>query len=251
MKNDSLGDRMKRYEGTTSAQLMRRTPVIIRIDGKAFHTFTRGLDKPFDQSLHEAMVTTMARLCGNIQGAVFAYTQSDEISILLQDWEKHTTDAWFDYKIQKMTSIAASIATAAFNGYYKHPSKTDFALFDARVFNIPFEEVTNYFVWRQQDAVRNSINALGQAHFSHKSLQGKNVNQVQDMLIQEKGINWNDVPTRFKRGVCVVEEFYATGDKGEIVRIPKVDSEIPIFTQDRNYVERHLDRSDLNAQQAA
>ncbi len=231
MKRDSLGDRMKTYEGVTQTRLMRRTPVIIRLDGRAFHTFTRGLDKPFDDKLNRAMTFTMQTLCEEIQGAQMGYTQSDEISILLQDWATFTTDGWYDYKTQKMVSVAASIATAVFNTVFKHPTKTPLALFDARVFNVPFEEVTNAFIWRQQDATRNSINSLAQAHFSHKALQGLNVSQVQDKLMLEKGINWNDIETRFKRGTCAVRNELGTVG---------VDWDIPIFTQDRNYIERHL-----------
>lgn len=230
---DSLGDRMKAYESVAQTKLMGRTPVVIRIDGKAFHTFTRGLQKPFDSVLGEAMSQTMLYLCENIQGAVLGYTQSDEISILLQDWATFETDAWFDNKVQKMVSVAASLATAKFNQCYNHPrGENILALFDARVFNMPFEEVTNCLVWRQQDAVRNSIQSLSQAHFSHKELQGKNVNQLQDMLILQRGINWNDIPTRYKRGTCAV-----TVD-GKMI----LDYDPPIFTQDRNYVERFLQR---------
>lgn len=240
MKKDSLGDRMKGYESITQSKLMNRTPVIIRLDGKAFHTFTRGLEKPFDAGLNLAMAATMTTLCDAIQGAMLGYTQSDEISILLQDWASFTTDGWYDYKIQKMVSVAASIATATFNDIYKHPKKDALALFDARVFNVPFEEVTNYFIWRQQDAVRNSINSLAQAHFSHKELQTLNVSQVQDKLVLEKGINWNDVPTRFKRGVCArtVKELDLVVKTATSTIIE--DYEIPIFTQDRSYIESML-----------
>lgn len=240
MKTDSLGDRMKRYESITQTKLMNRTPVIIRLDGKAFHTFTRGLQKPFDIHLNSAMVVTMENLCANIQGAVLGYTQSDEISILLQDWASFETDGWYDYKIQKMVSVAASIATATFNAAFTHPVKDILALFDARIFNVPFEEVNNYFVWRQQDATRNSINSLAQSLFSHKELQGLNVSQVQDRMMLERNVNWNDVPTRFKRGVCTrmlveVDEIKKT------VQMPLVsDFEIPIFTQNRDYVESLL-----------
>lgn len=239
MKKDTLGDRMKGYEAVTQTKLMKRTPVVIRLDGKAFHTFTRGLEKPFDTNLNTAMVQTMMALCGGIQGSMFAYTQSDEISILLQDWASFETDGWYDYKIQKMVSVAASIATATFNSVYQHPTKDTPALFDARIFNLPFEEVTNYFVWRQQDAVRNSINSLAQANFSHKALQGLNVSQVQDKLMLEKGINWNDVPTKFKRGVCVRMEM-GLDDMNYPTSELHADYECPIFTQDRAYIESML-----------
>lgn len=228
MEKSGLGDRMKRYEDVNRNFLTRRTPVIIRLDGKAFHSFTKGLERPFDEWIHRTMVSTMEELVNQIQGAVFAYMQSDEISILIRDWDKLNTDAWFDYNIQKIVSVSAAIATAKFNDVWdKRTNKT--ALFDSRVFNLPKEEVCNYFIWRQQDASRNSVNMLAQSLFSHKELQGKNVSQVQDMMMLQKGVNWNDCKTWQKRGTCV----YRDGDN-------KTDFEIPIFTQDRNYIERHL-----------
>jgi tRNA(His) guanylyltransferase len=240
MKTDSLGDRMKRYEGITQTKLMNRTPVIIRLDGKAFHTFTRGLQKPFDQLLNDAMVKTMHALCESIQGAVLGYTQSDEISILLQDWASFETDGWYDYKIQKMVSVAASIATATFNAAFQHPTKKTLALFDARIFNLPFEEVNNYYIWRQQDATRNSINSLAQSLFSHKELQGLNVSQVQDLMMLQRGINWNDIPTHFKRGACTTMVAEVDEIKKVVTMPLLVDLEIPIFTQNRDYVGNTL-----------
>ncbi|MEM4260957.1 MAG: tRNA(His) guanylyltransferase Thg1 family protein, partial [Candidatus Woesearchaeota archaeon] len=156
MKKSSIDDRMKRYENVNRYSLIRRTPVIIRLDGKAFHSFTKDLDKPFDEDLHNTFKQTVFYLVSQIQGAVFAYTQSDEISILLRDWDTLTTDAWFDYNIQKMASVSASIVTAKFNMLWHKSNKI--AFFDSRVFNLPKEEVCNYFIWRQQDATKNSIN---------------------------------------------------------------------------------------------
>jgi len=222
---------MKGYEAISKTKLMRRSPVIIRLDGKAFHTWTRqlqGVDEslevePYGNMMHALMRSTVEYLMDNIQNAVFAYSQSDEISILLNDWKTLKTDQWFDGNIQKITSISASMATAAFNKNHN----LNLALFDSRVFNIPKEEVANYFVWRQQDATRNSINMLVQFYFSHSQLHGKNVSQVQDMLMQKYSKNWNDIDTRKKRGFCV------TPTNG-------YDSEIPIFTKDRNYIEQYL-----------
>jgi tRNA(His) 5'-end guanylyltransferase len=209
---------------------MRRTPVAIRIDGKAFHTFTRGFAKPFDEVLGNAMVRTMEHLCKNIQGCVFGYTQSDEITLLLIDYQTFETDAWFDYEVQKMCSITASMATLAFNTffenevdkfYYNHVKPGDplveyyqvyrdaqykGAMFDARCFNIPKEEACNLIYWRQLDATRNSIQMVGQANFSHKELQGKSCNDIQDMLHEQRGINWNEYPIRWKRGVAWTKE---------------------------------------------
>jgi tRNA(His) 5'-end guanylyltransferase len=225
--HDNLGTRMKEYyEAIPKIRLMRRTPVAIRIDGKAFHTFTRGFAKPFDEVLGNAMVRTMEYLCKNIQGCVFGYQQSDEITLLLIDYQTFETDAWFDYEVQKMCSIAASMATMTFNTffenevnkfYYNHVKPGDplveyyqvyrdaqykGAMFDARCFNIPKEEACNLIYWRQLDATRNSIQMVGQANFSHGELQGKSCNMIQDMLHEQRGINWNDYPTRWKRGVA-------------------------------------------------
>jgi len=234
-----LGDRMKKYEKVSKTKLMRRTPVIIRLDGKAFHTWTRQLinvdqvlkTEPYGEVMHKAMFYTTEYLMQNIQNAVFAYSQSDEISILLNDWKRLTTDQWFDGTIQKIVSVAASMATVGFN---TNPvikcMDLKPAVFDARVFNVPLDEVANYFVWRQQDATRNSIQMLGQYYFSHKQMHGKNISQVQDMLMAEHNVNWNDVDTRKKRGWCFASDGY--------------DNEIPIFTKDRYFIEQYLGTED-------
>lgn len=269
--HDDLGSRMKEYyEQIPKTKLMRRCPVIIRIDGKAFHSFTKGFNRPFDDVLIESMQETMKYLCENIQGCVLGYHQSDEISLVLVDYQKLTSDAWFDYEVQKICSIAASMATMAFNkifeqncieysqvvpttesgreimpAYSKAAEKG--AMFDARCFNIPKEEVTNYIYWRQLDATRNSIQMVGQANFSHKELHGKSCNQIQDMLMIQKGINWNDFPIYQKRGSCCVKERYSTVDlatyTGNVAAITRtrwvIDKEIPIFKrEDRNYIDR-------------
>ena len=266
-KKDSLGDRMKEnYENRSKTYLVRRTPVIIRLDGKAFHTFTKGMKKPYDEIFHNTMNATMKYLCENIQGCKLGYTQSDEITLLLTDYDTLTTDAWFDYSVQKICSVSASMATMAFNRFFAYEyenystshledwdripigeetygmmlySKLDSAMFDARCFNIPEEEVTNCFIWRQQDATRNAIQMLGQCNFSHKELHGKSCNDIQDMLMLEKGINFNDMPTEFKRGVCCVKQEVPCTDRLIGYKLDWVlDKEIPIFTQDRDYVER-------------
>ena len=248
MKKDNLGDRMKNnYENRAKTQLLRRTPVIIRLDGKAFHTFTRGFEKPFDDILTEAMQQTMLTLCKEIQGCVLGYTQSDEISLVLTDYKNLETAAWFDYDIQKVCSVSASMATLAFDRCFldvilsKNISLKDIhvdavvkgALFDSRCFNIPKEEVTNCILWRQQDAIRNSINAVAQANFPHKELQGLNVDQVQDKLFKERNINWDDLPTHLKRGSCCI--------KREVDGMSTwvIDNDIPVFTgENRNYIEK-------------
>ena len=269
-KNDSLGDRMKEnYENRAKTFLVRRMPVIIRLDGKAFHTFTKGLKKPYDEIFHNTMNATMKYLCENIQGCKLGYTQSDEITLLLTDYDTLTTDAWFDYNVQKICSVSASMATMAFNKflrqYYKAAvatlgspvsndeylmtlsKKLGCAMFDSRCFNIPTEEVANCFIWRQQDATRNAIQMLGQCNFSHKELHSKSCNDIQDMLLTQKGINFNDMPTECKRGVCCLKEEYYPEPVAGYENCPidatsvrtrwVLDKEIPIFTQDRDYVE--------------
>jgi tRNA(His) 5'-end guanylyltransferase len=218
MSKDALGDRMKDYyESRTKYKLPRRTNTIIRLDGKAFHTFTRGFEKPFDKDLSDAMDKTAKALCENIQGAVMAYVQSDEITILLTDYSKITTDAWFDGNIQKIASISASMATAYFNEYI---NKDDVALalrvfdgkerlrafFDSRVFTIPDRgEVINCFLWRQQDAVRNSVSMVAQSLYPHKELMNKNQSDMQEMCWQ-KGVNWNNIPDGWKRGRMIIKD---------------------------------------------
>ena len=261
---DDLGVRMKEfYEQIPKTKLMRRTPVAIRIDGKAFHTFTRGFQKPFDNVLMKTMQETTKYLCENIQGCVFGFTQSDEITLILIDYKKLTSLAWFDYEVQKMCSIAASMATMAFNKFfyqnaivnYANIAKIDTpdycavleraaekgAMFDARCFNIPKEEVTNLIYWRQLDATRNSIQMVGQAYFSHKELQGKMCNMIQDMLHEQKGINWNDYPTVCKRGTAVIYDNYQNPQSltnGDIIKGWRIDTEMPILKgKDRKYID--------------
>ena len=230
-KKDSLGDRMKEfYENRTRNFLPRRTYTIIRVDGKAFHSYTRGLERPFDEKLVNDMDETACYMCKNIQGAKFAFVQSDEISILLTDFEGLTTDAWFDGNIQKMASISASLATAKFNEL--RPNKI--ALFDGRVFTIPSDiEVENYFIWRQQDATRNSISSVAQSMFSHRELENKNTDQMQEMCFQ-KGVNWNDFSAKLKRGRLIVKQDY---EKEGATRSKWVSVEPPIFTQEREMLK--------------
>lgn len=270
---DELGKRMKSfYETIPKTRLMRRVPVAIRIDGKAFHTFTKGFQKPFDEVLIKSMQDTMKYLCENIQGCVLGYTQSDEITLILVDYKKLTSSAWFDYEVQKVCSIAASMATIAFNKYfseninsecyvfddelldngdfnpnYKNEYLIDLytthikasykgAMFDARCFNVPKEEVANLIYWRQLDATRNSIQMVGQANFSHKELQNKSCDQIQDMLMTQKGINWNDIPSYQKHGSCCIKEEYRFNDSLRSRWI--IDNDIPIFKGDnRKYIE--------------
>lgn len=269
MKYDSLGDRMKGYENISRFYLTRRSPVIIRIDGKAFHTFTRGLKRPFDNILMSVMQETAKYLCKNISGCKLAYVQSDEISLLITDYDTIDTQAWFDNNLQKIVSVSASLATLAFNNFWcaavdceieaanTAPFTTDEnsyimtildkrfkATFDSRAFIIPKDEVCNYFIWRQQDATRNSIQSLAQANFPHKELNGLNSSKLQDKLMLEKSINWNDLSVPCKRGVCVYYERKSFHTDNVEIKAEQsgwtIDEHIPIFTQNREYIERFV-----------
>lgn len=202
----ALGDRMKAYEQATRTLLPRRTYAVLRVDGRAFHSFLKHAERPFDLDVMASMDMVAKAMCEDISGAAFAFTQSDECSVLLTDFESTGTQPWFGGVIQKIASIAASTATVAFNCRYALNYYGDaFATFDARVFTIPDPvEVANYFLWRQRDCVRNSITMAAQSKFSHKQLHGKSTGDMQEMLWSQHGINWNDYPAGAKRGrVCV------------------------------------------------
>lgn len=268
MSFDNLGDRMKDYENVSRLKFTKKSPVIIRLDGKAFHTFTRGFERPFDTIFMKSMQETCKFLCSNIMGCKLAYTQSDEISLLLVDYESNESQQWFDNNIQKMVSVSASMATLAFNkafqsvvnerltiskelcknntgntekAYEKFDAylrKMNTALFDSRAFVLPKEEVCNYFIWRQQDATRNSILMVAQSMLSFKEMQGVKCDALQELMWQRFNVNWNDYSTSQKRGCCVVKETY---DKDEAQRSRwTVDSEIPIFTQDRDCIDKYV-----------
>lgn len=281
MDRSDLAERMKGYEKRNRYYLQRRMPVILRLDMRAGHSFTRGFERPFDEVFIKSMQDTAKYLCKNIQNCKLSYQQSDEITLLLVDYDKLNTDCFFDYRVDKLCSIAASMATMAFNKYFydnvfvynatatvdlsdkKYPFKEVYskavdkgAMFDARCFNIPKEEVTNNFYWRQLDVSRNSIQMVGQANFSHKELHKKSRNDIQDMLMTQKGINWNNLPTYQKRGSCCIKieenitennsvEKMEFGEdrKKTVVNIEHshwiIDKEIPIFKgEGREYIDR-------------
>ena len=237
-----LADRIKEYyEDRTKSFLMRRMITIIRLDGKGFSKWTKDLEKPFDEGFTDDMIETAKYLCANIQGAKFAYAQSDEISIVLTDFDNLESQAWFDYNVQKMTSIAASIATAKFNqlrlirfaknnvdpysstwgsildGTLNANEINNFkiAMFDARVFQVPtVDEMVNVMIWRQQDATRNSISMAAYEICGHSSTMNKSGDEKQEMLFQ-RGINWNEYSVKFKRGTVIKKE--------EVIFVQNVD----------------------------
>lgn len=262
---DSLGDRMKQfYENRTRQYLPRRGYTVIRVDGKAFHTYTRGLTRPFDDGLMEDMDATAQYLCRNIMGAKFAFVQSDEISILLTDFENNKTEAWFDNNVQKMCSVSASMTTAAFNkarlmrlgldiNFAEFDSRVfnvlapigerlseiiKFAEFDSRIFQVPnVSETQNYFIWRQQDATRNSISSVAQSLYSPKELHGKSSDLQQEMIFQ-KGQNWNDLAARYKRGRIILKEEYQITEPALATRTRWATFEVPVFTQDKDFLNQ-------------
>lgn len=275
-KND-LDSRMKDYEKRDRHYLQKRVPVIIRLDIRAGHTFLKGFKRPFDEVFIKSMQETAKYLCENIQNCKLSYQQSDEITLLLIDYDKLNTDCFFDYRVDKLCSIAASMATMSFNKAFRKNVNdwwvTPFsgitkefqeretlyktyknaiekgAMFDARCFNIPKEEVTNNFYWRQLDASRNSVQMVGQACFSDEELKSKKNNEVQDMLMLQRGINWNDLPTYQKRGSCCVKNktvietnsIMATAQLRDSSKSENewiIDKEIPIFRgKDRAYID--------------
>ena len=276
MDRIDLAERMKEYEKRNRYYLQRRIPVIIRLDMRCGHSFTKGFKRPFDEVFIKSMQKTAKYLCENIQNCKLSYQQSDEITLLLVDYDKLNTGCFFDYRVDKMCSIAASMATMYFNkkfveNYLEYLStlypdltnesdKANYrniviayeqasnngAMFDARCFNIPKEEVCNLIYWRQLDASRNSIQMVGQANFSHSELQNKSCNDIQDMLMTQKGINWNDFPTHQKRGSCcirnrMISEPYGNRmfDKNASENEWIVDKNIPMFRgEDRNYIDK-------------
>lgn len=271
MDTSDLSKRMKDYESISKTKLMKRCPVICRIDGKAHHSLTRGFKRPFDEVYMKSMQETAKYLCENLQGVVLSYQQSDEITLVFVDYEKLNTSPYFDYDVQKLCSIISSMATMAFNKFFyenvfqynvmasvdtsnkEYPYKEVYAkaiqkgaMFDARVFNIPKEEVTNCIYWRQLDCSRNSIQMVGQSNFSHKELQNKSCNDIQDMLVLQKNINWNDFPTYQKRGSCVIKNRMVCEPYGNRMltnEVPDghwfIDKDIPIFKgEGREYIDR-------------
>jgi len=263
---DQVMTRMKEnYESRTQSFLPRRAFSIIRLDGKAFHSYSKNLKKPFDDGLMNDMDETAIYLCKNIQGAKFAFVQSDEISILMTDFEKIETDAWFDGNIQKICSISASMATSKFNQlrtnrfyverynngtdqinwtWFLDAAKLKQAEFDSRVFTVPAKsEVANYFIARQRDTIRNSVSSVAQSIFSHNELNGKNVTKQQEMVL-EMGINWDDYAIKYKQGRFIEKQellwtLPANDDgisNGSYLRSKWLVVEPPVFTIEKDFL---------------
>lgn len=245
---DSLGDRQKQYEDSFRITLPNRMPVLIRLDGKSFSSLTKPLSKPINIPFVNLMNDVASYLCENIQGCQLSYLQSDEISLLLNNYKEYDTQPWLGNNLQKITSVPAAWASSIFTSLSTQVfGKMKVIAFDARAWLLPKEDVNNYFLWRQRDCTRNSISMLAQSLYSHKELIGKNSSDKQELCFQ-KGINWNNLPTFQKRGRCIVKQkTFKTGinkKTGESVSSErmewKIDNEIPIFSQDKNYIEQFV-----------
>jgi tRNA(His) 5'-end guanylyltransferase len=258
----TIDERMKEYEKVARTNLVRRCPVIIRIDGCHFRTFTRGFDKPYDLAMSYAMEATTKYLCANIQNCVFGFTQSDEITLVLIDTNSKKPDGaspWFDNQVEKMCSVAASMATLAFNRAFAeaateiYSNRTDWntdearaiyrahqaavehgAMFDARCFNIPEADVINNLVWRQHDGIKNAISGLARAYFSDKELRNKNSAAKLNMLAQ-KDVYFDKMPTHFQRGALIVKEVYLGPNDSIRSRWTSL-AETPMFKDSREFM---------------
>lgn len=263
-----LSDRIQDYyEDRTKTFLMRKMITCIRLDGKGFSKLTSTLNKPFDDGFSDDMDATAAYLCENIQGAKFAYTQSDEITVVMTDYDTNESQAWFDYSVQKMVSISASLATAKFNQLRMMREGTTFnaesvrelglnykikahklAMFDARVFQVPnVDEMVNTMIWRQQDCTRNSVSMAASANFPHKLLEGKKSSDKQDLLMT-KGINWNDYKPKYKRGSVISKQIVnGVTPEGQLYTRNKwlADEETPIFTQNKEYLSNLVETTSI------
>jgi len=252
MKDVSLEDRMKVYEMCQNINFTENLPIIVRLDGRAFHTLTRKLIKPFDNDFIDMMNNIAIDLCENdLQNIKLAYLQSDEISFLL--YKKPLASSWFGNNIQKIVSVVSARASSYATLYNQKsanyggmilPDKP--IMFDCRTFVLPEKEVCNYFLWRQRDWTRNSLQMLARKYYSQKQLNNKNQADMQEMIFK-KNDNWNDLPIYLKRGRCIISEgvnntWCLSGEiQGEVSRrVWKIDDKIPIFSKDRKYIEKYL-----------
>lgn len=190
MSNQNLGDRIKGYEKTFDYKLVKRMPLIVRVDGRAFHTFTKGCKRPFDDKLHNAMINAAYDVASDMQGFKAAYVQSDEVTFLLTDYDNLETMGWFDYELSKIVSITAALMSVAFNKHYG-TDKDTMPVFDSRAFTVPVDEVVNTFLWRCQDWKRNSLQMYSRAFFTHKELHKKNQNDMQ-LMLEGIGKSWHE-----------------------------------------------------------
>lgn len=203
---DSLGDRMKMYEDISRDTLVPKTPVIVRVDGRAFHTFTRTFKRPFDKDIMDAMVDSAECLAADMQNFIIGYVQSDEASFVMYDYPKPETMPWFGNNKQKITTISASVFTGEFNDYLRCCDyDVEPAAFDARAWNLPEVEVPNYLLWRYKDWLRNSVYMYAREFFLSSELYEKSISDMHEML---HGINKNwatDLTPQQRNGTLLVK----------------------------------------------
>lgn len=237
MKFSPLRQRIRDYEDAYRIKLPKRTPVIIRVDGKAFHTLTRGLRRPWDSRFIECMNWAAESLCREIQGAQLAYVQSDEITVFVRNYDKFSTSPWFDNNLQKMCSVSAGIAASAFNTrvlttIYSIPS----AVFDSRVFAVPREEVANVFIDRQIDCIRNSKLSLGQHVIGKKKIHGMDQNDITEALLRDHNVNWDKENSWHKYGRVVCKEPVGKAEGFHLAWL--IMKETPVFKDDREMIDK-------------
>ena len=265
-RKNTLGERIKGYESVYKNTLPIRTPTLIRCDGRAFKNFTKGFKRPFSTLLRHCMIEAAKHMCRNIPNTEIAYTQSDEITLLLVE-KGENTQSWYSKRLNKLLSVSASICTNGFNKAlynaftnksYINPftdqtiklednilnhiyTKVFQAEFDCTAFSLPEFEVNNAFIFRQRDAVRNSINQIAHCYFSPKELNKVHSQEIIEKLKNERNVLWEDVPKYFQRGVCIIKENFTIEDKPNVIRTRwNVDLNIPIFEEDRDYINKHL-----------
>jgi|JI10StandDraft_1071094.scaffolds.fasta_scaffold01251_16 tRNA(His) guanylyltransferase len=251
MSKDSIGDRMKHYENCYRHVFPRRIPLIARIDGRSFHSYTKGLERPIDLKFVDAMNQTAIYVASNLAGTQLAYIQSDEISFLITNDQEYDTKPVFDNKQSKLESVIAGMASAFFSNLSPNLfGKFKLATFDCRVTPYTKEEVNNCFQWRQLDCRRNSISTLAQVHFKPAQLHGKHADEMKEML-KLKRIDWEQAPLFQQRGRCAIKkwETKTRQQNGETIEFQRktwhIDNEIPIFSQKKDYIESLLVKETL------
>ena len=255
----TLKDEMDRYESTVSMSLKTKTPVFIRLEGKSFGAFTQHFQKPYDPIMTRTMQQTAKQLCAEANGCVFAYTASNEITLILTDYHKWNSVPWLDYDVMRMCSAAASIATIAFskafadsmewflqtyNGNDKDNLYTAYceasnygARFEAVCFNVPEDRVCEMVFHQQYQWRRNSILSLANQNFSHREVVGKTLDELHEMLA-EKGIFWHDLPTEYRHGSCCSKGVNPFGRKKKW----RIDTEMPLLTDSNQiYLQQIMD----------
>lgn len=261
---DDFGNRMKGYEAVTDMRLPGLTPVVVRVDGKCFHTLTKKLDKPFDRIFNSAMELTMRDLCEKLPNVRFAYVQSDEISLVMLERDIRS-ESWFGNRLQKIVSLTAAYATASFRArlsaamteaapegaanrcgaVMNYAPLVEDAVFDCRAFPVPEKDVCNYFIWRQQDCLRNAIQAAGQVYVGKKELHGMSSDGIIAAL-KEKGLDFSlYFSVRERLGAACYRIPVKVGPGGICTRMKFwTDANIPLFWDDREFIEEHMGMGD-------